>query len=144
MLRLFVREPFCLGEECCSNSQMLKTAFWSLLKTLPSPPRSVFCFSIGFLIGFFFFFFNGEVKILGVSFLNFQPRTAFLCCLGCNVQSGLGLLSTCGARASLVAERGLQSAGSVVVAHGLSCPVSCGIFLDQRSDPCPLRWQVDS
>ena len=33
--------------------------------------------------------------------------------------------------ASLVAEHGLQSAGSVVVAHGLSCSAACGIFPDQ-------------
>ena len=46
--------------------------------------------------------------------------------------------------ASLVAEHGLQSAGSVVVAHGLSCSAACGIFLDQDSNPCPLHWQADS
>ena len=45
-----------------------------------------------------------------------------------------------GARAAAVAERGLQSAGSVVVARGLSC----GIFPDQGSDPYLLHWQVDS
>ena len=28
--------------------------------------------------------------------------------------------------------RGLQSAGSVVVAHRLSCSVACGIFPDQE------------
>ena len=39
---------------------------------------------------------------------------------------------------------GLQSSGSVVVVHGLSCSAACGIFLDQRSNPCPLHWQVDS
>ena len=33
---------------------------------------------------------------------------------------------------------------SVVVAHGLSCSTACGIFLDQGSNPCTLRWQVDS
>ena len=33
---------------------------------------------------------------------------------------------------------------SVVVAHGLSCSVACGIFPDQGSNPCPLHWQVDS
>ena len=33
---------------------------------------------------------------------------------------------------------------SVVVAHGLSCSVTCGIFLDQDSNPCPLHWQADS
>ena len=30
--------------------------------------------------------------------------------------------------------------GSVVVAHGLSCPVAGGIFPDQGSNPCPLHW----
>ena len=24
------------------------------------------------------------------------------------------------------------------------CPVACGIFLDQGSNPCPLHWQADS
>ena len=34
--------------------------------------------------------------------------------------------------------------GSVVVVHGLSCPVVHGIFPDQGLNPCPLPWQVDS
>ena len=34
--------------------------------------------------------------------------------------------------------------GSVVVAHGPSCSAACGIFPDQGSNPCPLRWQADS
>ena len=34
--------------------------------------------------------------------------------------------------------------GSAVVACGLSCSMACGILLDQRSNPCPLYWQVDS
>ena len=38
----------------------------------------------------------------------------------------------------------LQSAGSVVVAHGLSCSVARGILPDQGSNPHPLHWQVDS
>ena len=40
-------------------------------------------------------------------------------------------------------EKGV-SRGSVGVGHGLSCPVACGIFLDQGSNPCPLHWQADS
>ena len=32
----------------------------------------------------------------------------------------------------------LQHVGSVVVAHGISCFVACGIFLDQGSKLCPL------
>ena len=30
------------------------------------------------------------------------------------------------------------------MAHGLSCSVACGIFLDQGSNLRPLHWQVDS
>ena len=35
-------------------------------------------------------------------------------------------------------------AGSVVVAHGLSCSAACGILPDQGLNPCPLHWQADS
>ena len=45
---------------------------------------------------------------------------------------------------SVVVARRLQSTGSVVVAHGLSCSAARGIFLDQGLNPCPLHWQVDS
>ena len=38
----------------------------------------------------------------------------------------------------------LWSKVSVVVAHRLSCPSACGIFLDEGWNPCPLHWQVDS
>ena len=44
----------------------------------------------------------------------------------------------------LVAAQGLGSPGSVDVAHRLSCPLACGIFLDQGLNPCPLHWQADS
>ena len=30
------------------------------------------------------------------------------------------------------------------MAHGRSCSAACGIFPDQGSNPCPLRWQADS
>ena len=45
---------------------------------------------------------------------------------------------------SVVVARGLQSAGSVVVAHELSCSAACAIFLDQGSNLCSLDWQADS
>ena len=38
----------------------------------------------------------------------------------------------------------LQSVGSVVAVHGLSCSATRGIFLDQGSNPCPPHWQSDS
>ena len=37
-----------------------------------------------------------------------------------------------------------RRAGSVAVAHGLSCSAACGIFPDQGSNPCLLHWQADS
>ena len=45
---------------------------------------------------------------------------------------------------SVVVARGLQSTGSVVVVHRLSCSMACGIFPDQGLNPCPLHWQADS
>ena len=47
--------------------------------------------------------------------------------------------SCCGAPAL-----GTQHMGSVVVEHGLSCFVACGIFPDQGLNLCPLHWQADS
>ena len=41
-----------------------------------------------------------------------------------------------------VHQQGAQA--SVVVMLGLSCPVACGIFLDQGLNLCSLHWQVDS
>ena len=38
----------------------------------------------------------------------------------------------------------LEHAGSVIVLPGLSCPVACGIFLDQGLNLWPLHWQADS
>ena len=37
----------------------------------------------------------------------------------------------------------LGQAGSVLVAHGLSCPAARGIFLEQGSNPRPLHGQVN-
>ena len=47
-------------------------------------------------------------------------------------------------RPLLLRSTGSRRAGSVVVAHGPSCTVACGIFPDQGSNPCPLHWQADS
>ena len=44
----------------------------------------------------------------------------------------------------LLRSTGSRCAGSVIVAHGLSCSAACGIFPDQGSNPCALHWQADS
>ena len=60
------------------------------------------------------------------------------------------LLSSCGAWAShcrgfsCCGAWALECASSVAVAHRLSCPVACGIFLDQGSTLCPMHWQRNS
>ena len=53
--------------------------------------------------------------------------------------------------ASAAVARGLTNCSSWasehrlnVVAHGLRCSVTCGILLDQGSNPCPLHWRADS
>ena len=47
-------------------------------------------------------------------------------------------------RPLLLRSTGSRRAGSVVVAHGLSCSAACGILPDQGSNPRPLHWQADS
>ena len=47
-------------------------------------------------------------------------------------------------RPLLLRSRGSRRAGSVIVAHGPSCSVACGIFPDQGSNPCALHWQAVS
>ena len=40
---------------------------------------------------------------------------------------------------------GLKCVRSVAVMHGLSCPSTCGIFLEQQLNWCPLlHWQAGS
>ena len=90
---------------------------------------------------FFFFFCSAGSQLLSSVFF---PNC-----------SKLGLLSSCGthvliAEASLIAEydlwdrrlQWLQHTSSVVVAHRFNCPVACGIFLGQRSNPCPLHCML--
>ena len=40
--------------------------------------------------------------------------------------------------------RALERAGSIAVAHGLSCPEACEFFLDKGLNPCPLHCEADS
>ena len=47
-------------------------------------------------------------------------------------------------RPLLLRSSGSRRAGSVIVAHGPSCSMACGILPDQGSNPCPLHRQADS
>ena len=86
----------------------------------------------------FFFFFNKFIYL-------FLAALGLRCGAGASHCSGFSCCGAqaLGARASVVVARGPESAGSVVVVHGLSCPAACGIFPDQGSNPCPLHWQAD-
>ena len=45
----------------------------------------------------------------------------------------------------LTVERGSRGSWApAVMAHSLSCLPTCGIFLDQGLNLCPVHWQVDS
>ena len=88
---------------------------------------------------------------------SFKKKNLFLAVLGlhCYVWAfsscgELGLVSVVGyglilVAASLAVEHRLKGTqASVVVVHGLDCPMACGIFPDQGSNLCPLHWQADS
>ena len=117
----------------------------NILKTLGSKVEE----SARHLTGLFFLFIFGCVgsSLLRAGFLQLRRAGA---ALHCGAQaSHCGGFSCSGAQApgswaSVVVARGLQSAGSAVVAHGLSCSAACGIFPDQGLNPRPLHWQADS
>ena len=73
------------------------------------------------------------VSVRGLSLVAASGGHSSLRCAGLSLSRPLLLRGT-----------GSRRAGSVVVAHGLSCSVACGIFPDQGSNPCPLHWQADS
>ena len=62
----------------------------------------------------------------GLSLVAASGGHSSLRCAGLSLSRPLLLQSTSSRRA-----------GSVVVAHGLSCSAACGIFPDQGSNPCP-------
>ena len=102
------------------DSPPLSPSFWD----------SIYFF---FLKLIYFIFGCAGSLLLGFSLVVVSGSYSSLCCAGFSLQ-WLLLLQSMGSRL----------AASVVVAHGLSYSMACGIFLDQGSNPCPLHWQVDS
>ena len=77
----------------------------------------------------------------------FLAALGLRCCAGFSLVavswgSSLGAVR-CG-QFSCCRAQALGAQASVVVVLGLSCPIACGIFLNQGSNQCPLHWQVDS
>ena len=131
--------------------------FWAVMgwrQASSRVPASSSSFPLWFLVavskcietGWFFFFFF----LLIYLFIYFWLCWVFVSVRGLSLvaASGRHSSSRCAglslSRPLLLRSTGSRRAGSVVVAHGLSCPAACGIFPDQGSNPCPLHWQADS
>ena len=130
---------------------------WHVLERFSSPIIQMKSFEASFIwkvslpVSAFFFFLE-----IGVYLFIYLFIYLFLAVLG--LCFCVRAFSSCGKRgplfiavrgpltvaASLVVEHKLQSAGSVVVAHGPSCSAACGILPGQGSNPCPLPWQAES
>ena len=91
-----------------------------------------------FFFNFFFFYIYLWLCSVFVSVRGFSPVVAS----GGHSSSQCAGLSL--SRPLLLRSTGSRRAGSVIVAHGPSCSMACGMFRDQGSNPCPLHWQADS
>ena len=109
----------------------------------------------------YIYFYNSPLLLIFVLFIylfiyfKFIYFYFWLCWVFISVR-GLSLVAASGGHSSswctglslsrplLLWSTGSRHAGSVVVAHGPSWSVACGIFPDQGSNQCPLHWQADS
>ena len=104
-------------------------------------PEHFFCFLFCFLAALGLHCCAGFLQLRGAeATLHCDARTshwmAFLVAAHGLQACGLQQLWHVG---SVVVAHRLQRAGSVFVAHGLSCSAACGIFPDQGLNPCPLH-----
>ena len=122
----------------------------------------LFCFFSFFHLKKFNYLFIYFVCARSLTALQWRP-TALSSCNEWGLNSGCGMQTphcgglSCrrapalGMQAPLVAARGLSSFGSWALenrirswGHRLSCPIACGISLDQGSNLCLLLWWKDS
>ena len=90
-------------------------------------------FFLNLFIYFYFWLCWVFVSARGLSLVAASGGHSSSRCAGLSPSRPLWLRSMCS-----------RSAGSVVVAHGPSWSVACGIFPAQGSNPCPLHWQAES
>ena len=88
-----------------------------------------------FFLSFFLYFWLCWVfvSVRGFSLVAASGGHSSSRCAGLSLSRPLLLRSTSSRRA-----------GSVIMAHGPSRSMACGILPDQGSNPCPLHWQADS
>ena len=118
-------------------ASMFKICFhFDIRNYIPIWSSSFFCF-FKFYVCIYLFIYLWLcwvfVSVRGLSLIAASGGHSSSRCAGLSLSRPLLLRST-----------GSRRAGSVIVAHGPSCSVACGIFPDQGSNPCPLRWQADS
>ena len=107
-------------------------------------------FPFFFFLNFFFFFFFRNSRSFIYLFIYLWLCWVFVSLQGLSlvVASGDHSSSRCAglspSRPLLLRSTHSRRAGSVIVAHGPSCSMACGILPDQGSNPCPLHWQADS
>ena len=102
-------------------------------RVLTTGPRGKSLCCIFYLFIFYFWLCWVFISVRGLSLVVASGGHSSSRCAGLSLLRPLLLRST-----------GSRRAGSVAVAHGLSCSAACGIFPDQGPNPCPLHWQADS
>ena len=128
-----VREGTRNRLHCSCFGRSLQIVWWNKTHTLGWMTTEGFC-------GYLFIFKDVyllllhwvSVAVLGLSLVAGSRGCSWLPWPGFSLRWLLSLWSTAS-----------RHPGSGVVAHGLSCSVAYGIFLDQESNLCPLQWQVD-
>ena len=130
---LVQEDPTCYGA-----TKPVHHNYWAIKKNENLPFATTWMnlgvfFKNKFIYFLFFWLYWVSVAACGLSLVVVSGGYSSLRCPGFSLW-WLLLLQSVGAR----------RAGSVVVVHGLSCSIACGIFLDQGYNPCPLHWWADS
>ena len=103
--------------------------------------------SEGYFPLFFFFLFNNCYCLSFLKCISLFKKFTYLFLAAQSLRCCTQVFSSCGEQGLLtvVASPVMEQQGLLCRAHGLSsCPMACGIFLDQGSKLCPLHWQADS